>query len=277
MIEPRQVPVTVILPVLNEAANLAAALRSSSFASEVLVVDSGSTDATASIARTFGAKVILFSYDGSEKKKTWILNHVKPQNEWVFFLDADERISHPLQNEIVTAIRDPRCNGYFVDREFFFLGRKMRSFQPNWNMRLFRFPYASLEDFGLAGLPDTGDNEIHEHFVVEGPTGFLKEVLTHDDYRGIGDWVDRHNRYATWEAASIPSFGVLTNRGSVVGTSAPVSTGTQTRIAANLDTTPDEASHSICNLVFSAIRLPRRNRWSKILSIDGLLRTLNRH
>jgi glycosyltransferase involved in cell wall biosynthesis len=198
-----RLPLTVVLPVLNEAVNLGAALDSVGFAADQLVVDSGSTDATVEIARTHGARLLAFEYDGGpEKKKSWTLSTQRFPHEWVLFLDADERVTPELRAEIerIVSADDPSLSGAYVDRELVFMGRRMRSFAPNWNMRLFRPERASLEDLGLGQLPDTGDNEIHEHFVVSGRTTYLEPPLKHEDYRGIAPWVDRHNKYATWEA-----------------------------------------------------------------------------
>ena len=80
------------------------------------------------------------------------------------------------------------------------MGRRLRCFNPNWNMRLFRRGHGRMEDLELHDVPGTGDNEIHEHIKVDGVTGYLRTPLRHDDYRGLTAWLDRHNRYATWEA-----------------------------------------------------------------------------
>jgi glycosyltransferase involved in cell wall biosynthesis len=194
-------PVTVIMPVLNEEANIAAALASVEWATERIVVDSGSTDGTRAAAEAVGATVIDFDYEpGGPKKKAWILSHIRPQNEWVLLLDADERVTDELRDEIRAAIASPEADGFYIDREFVFMGRPLRCFQPNWNMRLFRRGRGAMEDLGLADLPGTGDNEIHEHVEVDGRTAFLSSPLLHDDYRGLTPWLDRHNNYATWEA-----------------------------------------------------------------------------
>lgn len=194
-------PLTVLLPVLNEERNLAAALRSVQWADELVVVDSHSTDGTAAIAEANGASVIQFSYDGSgPKKKGWALQNLSLRNEWVLILDADERVTDKLRGEIQHAITRGTADGYCLDREFVFMGRSLRCFRPNWNVRLFRHSAARMEDLGLTNLPGTGDNEIHEHVRVDGQLGFLQHPLLHDDYRGITPWIDRHNRYATWEA-----------------------------------------------------------------------------
>lgn len=194
--------VTVVLPVLNEEQNLPAALESVTGVRRVVVVDSGSTDATATIATQAGADVVQFAYKpGGPKKKAWLLRELQITTDWVLLLDADERVPPSLWAEIDAVLSDPNpAAGYYVDRQLHFMGRVMRCFQPNWNMRLFRAGTARMEDLGLESLPGTGDNEIHEHVVVDGRTGFLTTPLTHDDFRGLTAWLERHNKYATWEA-----------------------------------------------------------------------------
>jgi glycosyltransferase involved in cell wall biosynthesis len=191
----------VIVPVLEEELNLADALASVSWADEIVVVDSGSTDATVEIARAAGARVVRFAYPGyGPKKKNWALETLELRNAWVLFLDADERVTDELAAEVEHAIEDGSVDGFYVDREFVFMGRSIRCFRPNWNLRLVRRGRGHYEDLGLFDLPGTGDNEIHEHLVVDGAVGFLHSPLRHDDYRGLTEWIDRHNRYATWEA-----------------------------------------------------------------------------
>jgi glycosyltransferase involved in cell wall biosynthesis len=192
---------SVVFPVLNEEENLPAALASVRWADEVIVVDSGSTDGTPAIATQAGARVVEFHYlGGAPKKKGWSLTNIELRNEWVLFLDGDERVTPSLQVEIEHVLRDPHHDGYYLDREMFFRGRKLSCYRPDWNLRLFRHADTVIEDLGLFDLSGTGDNEIHEHFLVKGTTGFLKSALLHNDYRGIAPWIERHNKYATWEA-----------------------------------------------------------------------------
>lgn len=193
--------VSVVIPVLNEEKNLPAALASIRWADEVFVVDSGSCDRTADIAAACGANVVQFHHSGQgPRKKSWALRHLPFANDWVLLLDADERVPEMLRREIAVAIANGEFDGYFMDRDFVFMDRALRCFRPNWNMRLFRTGRGRFENLGLFELPHTGDNEIHEHIVVDGRTGFLKTPLLHDDYRGLSEWLERHNRYATWEA-----------------------------------------------------------------------------
>lgn len=196
-----KLPVTVLLPVLNEEQNLPAALESVAWADQVIVVDSHSTDRTADIARSAGAAVLQFAYQGGRpKKKAWALRNAPIRHEWLLVLDADERVTPALRAEIEGAVQCGDREGYCIDREFIFMGRSLRCFRPNWNLRLFRHRLARMEDLEMDGLPQTGDNEIHEHIEVDGRIGFLEAPLLHDDYRGLTAWLDRHNKYATWEA-----------------------------------------------------------------------------
>jgi glycosyltransferase involved in cell wall biosynthesis len=196
-----RLPLTVIIPALNEAENLPAALASVAWADELIVVDSQSTDETARVASAAGAAVVQFSWEpGRPRKKAWALANLEPRNDWVFILDADERVPDVLRDEIAAAIESDDVDGWYVDRELVFMGRRLHCFNPNWNLRLFRRGRARVEDLGLDELAGTGDVEVHEHVIVEGRRDFLHARLLHDDYRGLTPWLDRHNRYATWEA-----------------------------------------------------------------------------
>jgi glycosyltransferase involved in cell wall biosynthesis len=193
--------VTVILPVKNEEKNLPDALASVAWADEVIVVDSHSTDRTSAVAEEAGAQVVQFDHvAGGPKKKAWALANLQPRNDWILLLDADERVPNALRREIEEAVTRGEKDGYYLDRELWFMGRRLRCFNPNWNMRLFRAGRGRMEDLELHDLPNTGDNEIHEHVTVAGATGYLRTPLRHDDYRGLTAWLDRHNKYATWEA-----------------------------------------------------------------------------
>src|SRR4051794_28543588 len=121
------------MPVLNEESNLRAALESIRGADEIWAVDSHSRDRTAEIAEAYGARVVQFDYPGfGPKKKNWALDNLPFRHEWVLILDADERVPPALYQEMAQAVARGGADGYYVDREYIFLGRSLRSFRPNW-------------------------------------------------------------------------------------------------------------------------------------------------
>lgn len=198
-----RVPVSVLLPVRNEEQNLPRALGSVSWAAEVWVVDSHSTDATVAIAEAYGAKVVQFQFNGSwPKKKNWALESLSFAHEWVLILDADEVLPAEARDEIRTIVSDPAhpVDGYWINRRFFFMGRWLRhAYYPNWNLRLFRYPLGRYEQITAADTA-SGDNEVHEHLVVRGRTARLRVEMDHYAFPSIEVFVDKHNRYSNWEA-----------------------------------------------------------------------------
>lgn len=194
-------PVSVVIPARNEERNIEEALASVVWADEVFVVDSHSTDRTVERAEAGGATVVQFDYLGrGPRKKEWSLRNLPFRNEWVLLLDADERVTPELREEMEAAIARSDRDGYCVNIEFHFLGRRLRCFQRIWVTRLFRHRLGRFEDLGLNDLADTGDNEIHEHVRVDGRLGYLRSTLRHEDRRNLDAWIERHNRYSTWEA-----------------------------------------------------------------------------
>ena len=133
------VPVSVIVPIKNEAENLPRCLGSVPWADEIFVVDSQSTDGSIDLAEKLGGKVVQFQFNGTwPKKKNWALENLPFKNEWVFILDADEVLPPEAADEIAKAIVDPGpIAGYWINRYFMFLGRRLRhAYYPNWNLRL---------------------------------------------------------------------------------------------------------------------------------------------
>jgi glycosyltransferase involved in cell wall biosynthesis len=195
---------------MNEAQNIGPCLDSVRWADEVVVIDSHSTDGTVEIAREWGARVHQFTYKGGwPKKKNWALEEVPLAHEWVFLLDADERVTPELAREMADRIRDPQgCDGFYVNRRLLFLGRWIRhaGWYPSWNMRLFRRPMGRFERPRADDIPNTGDVEVHEHVVLHGPSAYLRNDLIHHDLKSVSHFVERHNRYSTWEAVVYASL-----------------------------------------------------------------------
>jgi len=197
-----KVKVSIIVPVKNEAENLARCLGSVAWADEVCVVDSGSTDGTGRIAEAHGARVVQFDYQGGyPKKKNWALEHVALRNEWVFLLDADETLPPEMEAELRQIVESPGGHdGYWINRRFQFLGKWMKhAYYPNWNLRLFRSGKGRFEKLTEAETK-SGDIEIHEHVVVQGTTGRLRCEMDHYAFPSVEVFVEKHNRYSNWEA-----------------------------------------------------------------------------
>lgn len=196
-------PISVLIPARNEKANIRECIESARFADEIVVVDSGSTDGTREIAASLGARVVDFQWNGQfPKKKNWALAEVAWRHEWVFILDADERITPELAEELRQVVAVPACNGYYVNRRNWFLDGWLRhcGYYPSWNLRFFRHALGRYEQFAGVGDTHSGDNEVHEHVVLLGPAGRLRGEMEHYAYPTIDIWVEKHNRYSNWEA-----------------------------------------------------------------------------
>ncbi|AFZ19192.1 glycosyltransferase family 2 protein [Allocoleopsis franciscana] len=198
-----KIPISVLIPAKNEEANLPACLESLSRADEVFVVDSQSSDRSVEIAEQYGATVVQFHFDGRwPKKKNWSLENLPFRHEWVLIVDCDERIPPELWEEIEAAIQNADYDGYYLNRKVFFLGTWIRhgGRYPDWNLRLFKHKKGRYENLKTEGIRNTGDNEVHEHVILSGVSGYLKNDMLHIDFRDIYHWLERHNRYSNWEA-----------------------------------------------------------------------------
>ena len=198
-----KIPVSVLIPAKNEEVNLPACLESVAPADEVFIVDSQSSDRSGEIAESYGVKVWQFYFNGRwPKKKNWALDNLPFRNEWVLIVDCDERIPLELWDEIAIAIQNSDFDGYYLNRRVFFLGTWIRhgGKYPDWNLRLFKHQKGRYENLGTEEIRNTGDNEVHEHVILPGQVGYLKNDMLHEDFRDIYHWLERHNRYSNWEA-----------------------------------------------------------------------------
>ena len=208
-----KLPVSVLIPAKNEEANLPACLESVARADEIFVVDSQSTDRSIEICESYGATVVQFHFNGRwPKKKNWALDNLPFRNEWVLIVDCDERITPELWDEIAENIQNPEFDGFYLNRKVFFLGRWIQhgGRYPDWNLRLFKHKLGRYENLGTEEIRNTGDNEVHEHVILPGKVGYLKEDMLHIDFRDIYEWLQRHNRYSNWEARVY--LNILTNQ-----------------------------------------------------------------
>jgi len=195
-------PVSVIIPVRNEARNLPRCLQSLRDMGEVYVVDSQSTDETADIARSYGAQVVQFHYHGGwPKKRQWAMDTLPLAHDWIFLVDADEAVTPGLLREIRKAIQNPGIDGYHIALQMHFLGRRLRhSGASFYKLSLFRRGKGRFECRFRDQDSSMCDMEVHEHIVVDGKTAKLKNPLVHHNVDSLARYIQKHDEYSNWEA-----------------------------------------------------------------------------
>jgi glycosyltransferase involved in cell wall biosynthesis len=177
----------------NEEIDIAACIESAMLSDEIIVVDSLSSDRTREIAQQYPVQIFQHKFESHGKQRTWMLREIPTKHEWVYILEADERMTPELFNECLEAMKSSEYVGYYVAERVMFLGQWIRrsTQYPRYQMRLFRKDKVWFDDYGHT-----------EREVCDGPTGFLKETYPHyTNSKGISRWLDKHNRYSTDEAA----------------------------------------------------------------------------
>lgn len=178
-------PLSVVIITLNEEHNLPRCLASVKWASEIVVVDSGSSDRTCEIAKAAGAKVLSHPWAGYGQQKNWALGQIS--QPWALFLDADEEVSEELQQEIGGFLANPGVfKGASVPRKTWFLGRWILhgGWYPNRLVRL-------VTKNGRWTEP-----EVHESLEASGPVKPLQKDLLHYTFRNVGDNVLTNVRFS---------------------------------------------------------------------------------
>ena len=197
-----KLPITVLIAAKNEERNLGRCLSTLSPAERIVVIDSHSQDATASLAQENGAEVVQFNYSGGyPKKRQWALTTLDIATPWIFLLDADEAVPAALWEEIKEALTRPNgTNAYLITKGFHFLKRRFRfGGFSHAAVLLFRKGNAQFERL-IEETADGLDMEIHERLIVHGTIGKLKTPLIHEDFKGLEVYIARHNHYSSWEA-----------------------------------------------------------------------------
>jgi glycosyltransferase involved in cell wall biosynthesis len=189
--------VTVTIITLNEAEHIAAAIDSASWADEVILVDSGSTDETVSIARGKAVRIETRPWTGYVYQKTFAAGLAS--NDWILSLDADERITPALATEVRSLLStEPQYRGYRIPRVTHHLGRWLRTtdFYPDFQTRVYDRRAARWKG-----------QHVHESVTVDGMTGRLTHELEHYSYRDLRDHLDRINHYTTLAARQMHEAG----------------------------------------------------------------------
>jgi len=190
-------PVSVTVITKNEAADIGAALASVSWADEIVVVDSESSDDTVAIAKRFTDRVVVRPWPGYIEQKNYAASIAA--NDWILSLDADERVTPPLAAEIRTVLSGaPKESAFRIPRVTFHLGRWIRTtdWYPDFQTRLYDRRAAKW----------TG-RYVHEAVTVTGETGRLRGELEHYAYRDIADHLETIDRYTTYAAKQMHEDG----------------------------------------------------------------------
>jgi glycosyltransferase involved in cell wall biosynthesis len=222
-VEAGMLPVSVIVPVRNEARNLPRCLQALRNVGEVHVIDSQSSDETVEIARSFGAKVVQFHYQGGwPKKRQWAMDTLPLAYDWILLIDADEVLTPELAGEIRATIQNPTIDGYYILLRTEFLGRVLRHGDVGlWKLSLFRRGKGRYECRLKDQDASMADMEVHEHVVVEGETAKLRSPLVHRNVESLSRYIQKHDEYSNWESRVLLEAGEDTDLPpSLLGTQA---------------------------------------------------------
>lgn len=178
----------------NEEIDIAACIESAlrSGCDDVVVVDSFSSDHTVEIASQYPVRVVQHAFESHGKQRTWMLENITTKYEWVYILEADERMTPRLFAECKQASKSSLAIGYYVAERVIFLGKWIRrsTQYPRYQMRLFKKGYVWFIDYGHT-----------EREICNGPLGFLQESYPHYTCsKGLSRWIEKHNHYSTNEA-----------------------------------------------------------------------------
>ncbi len=183
------IPVSVVIVTKNEEQNIRNALESVKEFSEIVVIDSFSSDRTVDICKQYTENVHVEEWMGYASQKQKGID--KASLPWVLILDADERITQELKSEIVNALDDNNYSGFYIPRKNFFIDRWIRhgGWWPDYILRLFRKDKAFIEA-----------REVHEKVIVHGRTRHLKNPIEHYTSRNLSDFIKKLENYSTLSA-----------------------------------------------------------------------------
>jgi glycosyltransferase involved in cell wall biosynthesis len=183
---------SVYILTYNEELDIAACIESAMLSDDIIVVDSCSSDRTVEIAKNYPVRVVQHAFESHGKQRTWMLESIAPKYEWVYILEADERMTPELFAECLQAMNNPDYIGYYVAERVMFMNRWIRysTQYPRYQLRLFRHGKVWFDDYGHT-----------ERELCDGATSFLKETYPHYTCsKGLTRWIEKHNRYSTDEA-----------------------------------------------------------------------------
>ena len=192
--------ITAIIPTLNEEIHIVDAIKSVSFADEIIVIDSFSSDKTIEIAEKYNVKIIKRKFDDFSSQKNFAI--AKAKYDWIYILDADERVTPEVKKEILEAIENPKgFIGFYVRRAFYFSDKKVNysGFQRDKVIRLFLKEFCNYE------------GRVHETINANGKLGFFKNKIDHYSYRNYDHYISKLNHYAAIRAKQLHEQGKKVN------------------------------------------------------------------
>ena len=176
--------ITAIIPTLNEEIHITEAIKSVSFADEIIVIDSFSTDKTLEIAEKMDVKIIKRKFDDFSSQKNFAISHAS--NPWIYILDADERVTPQVEKEILEAVKNPQDHvGFYVRRSFYFAGKNINygGCQRDKVVRLFLKDSCKYQGI------------VHETIFSDGEFGFFKNKIEHYSYKNYDHYISKMNHY----------------------------------------------------------------------------------
>lgn len=193
--------ITAIIPTLNEEIHIEEAIKSVGFANEIIVIDSFSSDKTLELAKKHNVKIIKRKFDDFSSQKNFAIDQA--QHDWIYILDADERVTPDVEKEVIEAVKNPgNYVGFYVRRSFYLSGKivKYGGFQRDKVVRLF------LKEFCRYN-----GNPVHETILANGKLGFFKHKIDHYSYRNYNHYIEKLNHYAVLRARQLQAQGKTVN------------------------------------------------------------------
>ncbi|MCW5765769.1 MAG: glycosyltransferase family 2 protein [Phycisphaeraceae bacterium] len=184
--------IEVMIPTYNEAGHISETVANARRLGPVFVLDSLSTDGTQRLAAEAGATVVEHPFENYSRQKNWGLDNLPFRGRWIFILDADERITPELRDELFRVASQPDAAvGYYVNRVVIMMGRAIRhgGMMPSWNLRFFQRGKARYED-----------RSVHEHMICDGATRYLRHLMLHIRRETLSEYLAKHIRYADMES-----------------------------------------------------------------------------
>ena len=187
-----KIPVSVAIVTKNETRNIKDALESVKDFDDIVVVDAFSSDNTTEICREYTERVYEHEWQGYAGQKQIAIDHAR--NDWVLILDADERVTRELKQEIMEKVKENSLSGFYIPRKNFFLGKWIRNsgWWPDHTLRLFRKDVSRMEP-----------RAVHEKVNVNGPVGHISAPFEHYTYRTISDYISKMDNYASLSAEEL--------------------------------------------------------------------------